>query len=410
MKNKILKIISVLFAFVMCGGSVVSYAIEFIPEGEKYIIQGNAGEVLSNMLSFDVSGGGEKVHLSYIITNDDGDFHYSFMLPEGTEPGKYTARVTDANNGEIFNYDFMHADEEKKAQLIDALNTANDTESAQLAFNECVAFSMYSYPTVFSLSEDAMNEVYDKIAEASGFDAKNYVDKLGELFAVVSLKYAEPMDVDKVLDEYRQYYSFEKEKYYDLYSDFGNVSAVNQMFLKNKFEDIEQIRTVFNEIAVLYRIFNEESPGDIVKVIKDCRDVFPKSVTALSDNEKLKLGTNILGKQINSMKELETEVDSLLKENEDDDDDRASSGGGKGSSKISGYSAGVASVITSENIEKSENSSQKTDFADMRDAEWAREAVYIHLIFRQSRLKVNFLMCPTDIGRKNIFVRRKKME
>lgn len=374
MKNKLPKILSLLIAFVMLGGCVVSYAVEFVPDGQKYIIDGNAGDVSSNMLSLDVSGVGGSVHLSYIITNDNGDFSYTFMLPEGTEPGKYSVRITDADRGEIFSCDFMHADDEKKAQLIEALNTADDAETAKLALEECVMFSMYAYPTGFELSKAAVNEIYEKIAETSGFATDNYADKLGEIFAVASLKYANADYVDKVIDEYSKFYAFEREKYYSLYKDSDDADAVNQMFLKNEFDDLEQIRTVFNEIAVLHRMYKEESPGGVVRIIDSYKDVFPENVTGLSESEKLKLGTKVLGKQVNTMAELEAEVNSVLNDNKKDNESSGNGGSGRGSSKTSGYSAGVADIVIAEN---NEIRTSEPDFADMRDAEWAREAVFV---------------------------------
>ena len=153
-------------------------------------------------------------------------------------------------------------------------------------------------------------------------------------------------------------------------------NAVNKMFPENKFDTLLQIRKVFNEITVLHKMCSEESPGGIVKVINDCSDVFPSTVTDLSTDDKLKLGTSLLGKTINTMTEMETAV-SNMKSNNGGGQESSGSGGATSSrntskgSESTGYVSSVAAPADSETGEK-----LKYDFADLKDAEWAREAVY----------------------------------
>ena len=114
LKAAILSITAALSMQAMC------HAIDFVPDGQRYTIRGNAGEVSSHMLSVNVKSSKALAHTSYVLTSDDGDFSYSFMLPEDAAAGKYTVKLTDSDRGEIYSYDFVYADENKKTQIINA--------------------------------------------------------------------------------------------------------------------------------------------------------------------------------------------------------------------------------------------------------------------------------------------------
>lgn len=380
MKNKLLNAALLSAAAVLFGVQTICCAVDFVPDGEKYTISGNAGEVKSHMLSVDVSGGGICAHTSYILTDDDGNFSYGFMLSEGAAAGRYTLKLTDGVRGEVYTHEFVYADDEKKAQLIAGLNSAAERQTASAALEECVEFSMYAYPSSFVLTEEMLNSVCDAVAAANDFTEDNLTDKLKEIFAAASLMYASEENLDKILTEYRQIYRFEDEKYYGMYIGFDDTDAVNRMFMKNKLDNLSQIRQVFNEIVVLHKMSGEESPGGIANIIAECADVFPSSVTSLSKDEKLKLGTILLGKSINTMKEIETAA-ADMKNNSGGGQGGAAGGqggsgggAGKNSSKASGGSGFAGGAAVSSDTESGKRCVY--EFADLKDAEWAREAVY----------------------------------
>lgn len=376
MKNKLLKTMMISLVASALSVQTICYAIDFIPNGQQYTISGNSGAVSSNMLSLNVESDKALAHKSYVLTDNDGNFSYSFMMPDGIAAGKYTVKLTDSDRGEVYSHDFVYADENKKLQIIKGLNDATERREAEKALNECVEFSMYAYPASFELSDEILNSIYDKISQSNDFTIANLTDKLKEIFAVASLSGATQENVDKILMEYSQVYQFENEKYYSLYSTLNDVGVVNKKFCQNKIADLSQIRKVFNEITVLHKMCSEESPGGIVKVIEDCSDVFPASVIDLSKDDKLRLGTFLLGKTINTMTEMETAVSDMKNNNggSQGSSENGTSTSNRNSSKVSersGFAGNVATPASGKTGDK-----LKYDFADLGDAEWAREAVY----------------------------------
>lgn len=374
MKNIFKKaIIFSVVATVLCAETKCC-AIDFIPDGQQYTISGNAGRILSNMLSVNVEGDKSLAHKSYILTDDDGNFSYSFMLPDGIVAGKYTVKLTDSDKGVVYSHDFVYADENKKLQIIKGLNDATERNEAESALNECIEYSMYAYPTSFVISSEILCSVYDGISQISNFDLENLSDKLKEIFAVASLGCATQENIDKILTEYNQVYKFENEKYYSLYSTYDDVDAVNKKFLKNDFDNLSRIREVFNEITVLHKMCSEESPGGIAEVIGDFSDVFPASVINLSYSDKLSLGTFLLGKTVDTMTEMETAVSDMKNDDEPESSKNTSGTSDRRSSKASKSSSFAGSVASAGNGANGDK--LKYAFADLRDAEWAREAVY----------------------------------
>lgn len=371
MKNKFKKtiILSFITAVSLCVNTLC-YAIDFIPDGEKYKISGNAGKVSSNMLSLNVESNKDTAHKSYILTDDDGNFSYSFIMSDGVDAGKYTVKLTDVDRGEIYSHDFVYADKDKKLEIIGKLKDAKERSTAKTALDECIEYSLYAYPTSFKISEKILNSVHDAISQTDDFTLENYTTNLNEIFAVSTLKCATEENIDKILTEYSQVYKFENERYYSIYESFKDVTDANKKFLKNEIGDLKQIRELFNEITVLHKMCSEESPGGIADIIVNYSDVFPSSVTKLSYNDKVKLGTFILNDTINTMTEMKNAVSDMK-------------GGSSGSvssisdrnlssvSETSSFASNVAATVNAETGNK-----PKYEFADLRDAEWAREAIY----------------------------------
>lgn len=367
MKYRLLKTITALAVSV---GAIFSaaYAIDISPANGLYTVSGTA-TVPAQIMSVNVYGENGAAHLSYAVTDKNGNFSYSFAMPESCEPGKYTLKLTSYDE-EIFSGEFMYADEEKKVDIISALNSADSSDAAKAALDELVAYYMFAEPTGFALSDDAKKEIYSRIADTDVFTMDNYAEILREIFAYSSIKFAVEQDVDKILAEYENDYNFKAERYYGVYEKSGNTSVIHKMLLKNEFDSMEELREVFNTITVLDAMNREDSHGGIVDVITEYSDVFPESVTELSSSDKRRLALQILSKDIYTMAELEIEVNNLPEEEK-----KSSSGGGSGSSASSGAITSIGTMPT--DTDSSTDWNKKLDFADMKDAEWARKAIFV---------------------------------
>lgn len=339
--------------------------VNFNSVGGVYTLNGIVDNLNSNMMSVKVTNGSNIAHASYIAVDDSGDFSYTFCLDDSCVTDTYNIVLTGYNIGVVYSTDFDHADSAKKDNIIGLLNSAADAISAKTAFEQCLKYNMISYPVTFIMTDNTKNCIYNRIAELKDFTIENFNDKMQNIMAVSSLTFSEESDVDNVITEYSSIYMFENEKYYNLYEDSDEQNIINRMFFKNTFENMSELRTVFNQIIILNKMNSESSHGGIVEVIKDYNDVFPKSVTDLSEDNKIKLALNILDKDIFTMQELEDETKLLQK----DSNEKQGPPRRVRTSTASNKAFSVESVIAMD-IE------QKLDFVDIKDAEWARSAIY----------------------------------
>lgn len=379
MKKKFLKTAAALAATAFCGMFTTCFAIDFIPLDGVYTIKGTAENIKANMLSVKVTGADGIAHASYIITDDSGNFSYSFTLSDEWSAGSYHAELAGYDAGTVFSYDFEHADSQKQKDIITALNTASGTAAAQAALEDCIKYYLISYPTSFDFTDKIKAEVYSRIADTTDFTKENLSDRLTEIFAVAALMHTSESEVDSVIAEFWDKYGFENEKYYDIYENSNQKSAMHKMFLKNRFNDMTSLRKIFNSIVILNKMNTQESHGGIVNVFNAYSDVMPESVNKLSESNKIKLALEILDKDIYTAEELDSEAKKIVPES---NTIPGTGGGGGGSSSgrtqssgISAISGGAPANISATPENSVNNVNKKPDFADMSGAEWARTAV-----------------------------------
>ena len=378
--NKKMLAAAAAFAAVQMGITGCFAAIEFKPGNGGYMLCGEGEKYNGNFLSLFVEHeeGGSTVtdHVSYITTDGDGNFSYSFKLKsDAPSVDNYTVRVSAVDKGEIYTTTFAHADTAKKLEIIGCLNGGKEPAEA---LSEAVKYSMLSYPggrrDDFPPSYNAkMKElVYSQIAE-HGFTAENYSQKMNEIYAVTALAFADGGSIAQVIESNADYLGFNTlGDYYSYYEK--KSSGVNAIILKNEFKNKDGAQKIFKEAVVLDKINNTQSPSDIADIIEQNSEFFDAKVTTLDRNGKILLAGKIIDAKEKNSKKLEKISDTLsyVPYNDEENPGGSTSSSG-GSSRGSGSSGPNITLVP--NGEEQSSETNIISFADINEAKWAREAI-----------------------------------
>ncbi len=226
-------------------------------------------------------------------------------------------------------------------------------------------------------------EYYNKLSDAAKTIAVSYMESNGDYETLAQIGGAfykgvaaaglyDGLDVQTILDKYNNYLKLEL---YEQYKGLRNKSAAADAVRGVKGED--ELRSAFSGAVALCMI-NEAEPGDIEKIMTDCKDYLKLSEAAYAyfEANTAKCVKALANKNFKSASEIDT---LLLKMKNGGGSGSGNGGGGVSGSKPSsetGYVAPIADTKQPTNETKDpEQNAADLPFDDIGSVTWAQVAI-----------------------------------
>lgn len=373
---------------------VSDYCVDIHAEGLPAFSRAVLMAVLQGESAEDSLNSGRPAYVEQIVAGANGKIDRHVAFADGTKSGMYVIHVIIGEIGEVGNdyqsVPFRYLVGSQTKETLERLNRADKKgmKDALKGCDESIALDMTEYNNELSSAEQEKTaEMLHTMRPAAGFsEIKEVHDAFGACVASVALPNAkEPL---KLLEKYAQNLGID-------YSLLGQCTADEQKaaaaFLQKKTDLTPEIlKKIFPESVFVGKVQCAETSGDMKRYFltdyeKELDLDLTKYQTLIYPNRVFsalyQLKNSISGYE-DAREKFAVEVNKQAKAEKNQDTGSGGShggtggGGGGGGNAGGGQSSGYP-ASSSNSGNNSENPSPAAVYSDLKDAEWATEAVLL---------------------------------
>ncbi len=373
------KILASIIAFNTLATAAYAADITAVPNYKtgEITVSGLLEEARSNkIISIEVKDSQDATaHISYIETEADGSFSYTFKMPDWAGTGDYVLNLGAAQLQAPIPETIEYIGTSEVNQLITDIQTvtiADATDEARdVAINDIYAIIDGKLKMLNVDDTEYVNipvERKKKIAEKI-LDRRSNYDTISaaanEEYAVQVLNVIASNKVGAYLDKYKEIYGLDSATMLSEYEALTDKTRFSSIFDTYAFENSADVVKALNE-ATFITILEKSQPGDIVDLFSIYNSVIPFSLDKYNSLGGEVVSYALAGKPIGSMTTLETMINGI--------GTGAPSGTGTNSAPsgngASGFGGGSSFGGTAPVLPQT-----STSFKDISGSEWASEAI-----------------------------------
>jgi hypothetical protein len=342
----------------------------------------------TNIISMDIQdSAGNIVYTSYIPT-DDGNFDYSFKLPDATEQYKFVFHAYSTT--EDIPYNSISTSDANT--ILDSINgiaiddNSNADENSVLTIVEnnknVILLNPYFWNECFNSAQKnsfAKAILQNRGSGYTSFDVMRSVAR--KEYAILSFSICKTSNlVGLALDEFDEIYDIKNNisriedfnKFTDLQKNVLNNVISNEIKNTTNINTLQNVYAVIDRSVLLALINNAKDPLTIKELIENGRGDITFSLNTFDSSNKDVVCLYLFGKEIYSMLDLKSMIDKAV-EGINTQQEMPNPGGNTGGGGGNGGASASASNITQ--YPSMQKPSPITSFKDMGNSLWAVDAV-----------------------------------
>ena len=324
---------------------------------------------------------GESIlHNDYTVTDDNGRYTFTILIPEGTEKGQYTGYLGASSFDDPEEFTLAYMSGEEYSEAIERLNAAaNDADEFKRVLNEIGKEIGFVNSLTDSVDADKTAELLRKAVSEQGLSTTNSGEnkKIYDTITVI-----QAFNENKMTDfaDYADSIVIDNKNTIEFYKNIISGGSGESIFIDTisgkDISSIDEFETALEDAVMISVVRYPDGIGNIEKVLKEYKD----RTGAKTGSAKNANYSAVAGKSYSSVAALiEAFNDSV-----DSNGSGSSSGGGSGSGGGGGSTGGGGGSQTggkNENIASPINPSNPVNtelgikFEDLNSVPWAYEAI-----------------------------------
>lgn len=370
-----------LISIFIAGGLTVSSA--FVAEAfetkydfgkQSYEVSGVIAEAAFNRLvTFKVLDKEDKmIHIATLNTDSQGNFCYVFDLDDISDSGYYTAEIGVYDGIKIDPCVFFYASERDKDNLLSLIKNAQSAQDLrgilEKDYNmDIIGIKKDDYERIGEEKVILYENIFKAIPSVNTL--VNFQDKIEEEMAYASVRRANVENIDDIIIEYNEYFMLEEcEMHKKIQSNM--LGEIYKLMAGRKVENVEDIRKVFDECAVLVMLNSSAGWGEFEDILEENIKYLDIDEKEYNNCDKAKLAIKLCEKKYSNAEELSNDIKKFY-----DNSQKASSSGGGNSGGGGGSSISAGDSTAYYGFINKEKTSESVMFNDMDNYEWALPAV-----------------------------------
>lgn len=307
-------------------------------------------------------------------TNAEGEFEFNFQINGEQRSGFYRARIGELSAEMPAEIVFLYSNIESRKSAIEVLNTKKTSEEVyNYVFGENGKWMDLGFYSEIqgSLDKHRLSDlIAERLCKSGGFDADKGNEVSAEYLYLEVIDALNEKKIDNISD-YMERLRLSDSKITEWYEKKYITASVRKNItdrLSGKnIKTAEEFENSFVEAVVLETVEHNDGPGTVRDILREYADKIDADIASAKISDFKKLTGSYA-----SYAELEDKLNEIMNGN--------GSGGGGSSSGGSGSGGGMSGVrnsVIEKTVEKTPEAMkvQNEKFTDLKDAEWAREAV-----------------------------------
>lgn len=366
---------ALLIAAMLTG--TVQAAVTLSENTDTRIITANGsvdGATSTNLIALNIKNEDDELIYTAFIPTTDGEFEYSFKLPD--KSGIYNILFT-AHDGAEAPIKYEYLSEADITLILNGINGAagaGDIVDIMKIHYKMLAISEKWHKLLSSVEQEKIAEEILKQKGAGYTSLQTIRDIVRQKLCIAVIdNAADENTVREAFSDFKDLYSLKnKTKMFEKYQGLSDTEKkhAEKIIAAADIMDFDSLYKVFDEAVFLGVISCAKQPSDITDAIKKYIDIIPFSLDEYhAADEDLMAAALYAKKNMVSMDELKTAIHNAYIEQTSTNSDGT---GGKPSGK-GGGGGSVINHVTEPEPEKKETEAVK--FTDMGNAIWAEPAV-----------------------------------
>ena len=371
------------------GADAANFEYELNYSTGEYTVSGTIEEARNNkMLSIEVTDGlSNRYHISYIDTDMNGTFNYTFRMPDTADTGDYTIKLGALLLDEPIAQTVKYVDADAVNQLVLDIQNVSTGDDSEEAINTAIdsVFTLIDgkleyfglHTDYYSSFSTAQKKLIAKTILENRTDYDTISTNAALKYDVLLLNVVPANAIVTTLENKKDIYGIPGATCYAEYVALTDKTRFVEIFDTYTFDNTPDVVKAFNEAIVIAKLESSQ-PGDIKTIFTSFRTVFPFSLGTYDSMDADKVAFGLAGKAIGSM----TNLDLMIKQIAQTPPPAGGSGGGGGgggaaSDRDNEHSGepGAGGSYYGTTTPVVETPSIKVNFTDLNKANWAKDAI-----------------------------------
>lgn len=354
-----------------------------IPVTLMLLKQGNSIDVMENM----TPEAADSVVLRYdqISSNEEGDFVFTFKLPNDASTGEYATRL--AWGGSFADNRLVYISPDDFANALSDINNAATKEDMITALDNCILYFGFDNTYYAGLSAKEKAFMAGKLLNERGMGYSSATEigvVFSEAMAIAAVnEIALGNDAIETVNHFEDVLKLKELGTYQTFNrqtDLLKKKIIEAVASEGRVDDIDTYRKRFEERTVVISLNNIRGYDEVQEILQDNNHILDIDFTDYNKlTNKSAVNRNMTGKSFNSTSEIVTAFNSYVrseknKENTTSNTGTGNGGGGGGNGSLLSPPSGMGTGSKPSGANNAK-SSPAIVFKDLGTVEWARSSI-----------------------------------